>query len=78
MPRYFFDIHDGDDVVLDDTGSDLDDLDAAKGQVMSILPQVALEMLPDRRHREMQAVLRDEAGSALFKATLTFRCASLR
>ena len=77
MPRYYFDIHDGDCLTQDETGLELDSLQAAQDEAVAVLPCIALERMLGRNHWEIAAVIRDAGGCAVFRATLTFDCAFL-
>ena len=72
MPCYFIDFRDGDDVVIDTIGSDVPGFEEARDEAIELLPQVAKDRLPDGEHREFVATVRDEAGTQLYRATLTF------
>lgn len=72
MPRYFFNVHDGRDLV-DTEGSDLSGLDHARQEAV----RTAGELLRDGGHadfwsgEEWQMVVTDERGLEVF--TLTFK-----
>jgi len=44
MPRFFFDILDGDDLVLDDEGVELNSIDRAREEAETTLREVAREL----------------------------------
>ena len=46
MPRFFFDIHDGEDFTPDREGVDLDDLEAAKEEAKKALRDIIWDELP--------------------------------
>jgi hypothetical protein len=58
MPRYFFDIHDGEHFAPDNTGVELEDLRAAKDEAKKALPDIVV-------------VVKDEGGHELLRATLS-------
>ena len=47
MPRFFFDIHDGETFTPDRVGLELDDLAAAKEEAKKTLPEIVKDELPD-------------------------------
>ena len=71
MPRYFFDVDDGDGRTRDIYGLDLDDLAEVRKKAISILPDVAREELPDGDRRVFVCQARDESGTVVFMATLS-------
>ncbi len=71
MPRYFFDINDGERATIDAEGSELDSDEAARAEAIGVLPDLARDMLPDGDRHTFIASVRDEAGRAIFRATLT-------
>ena len=71
MPRFFFDINDGDRETPDREGTVLADAKAARDAAIAILPDLAREELPDGDRRVFVCKLRDEAGTVLFIATLS-------
>ena len=73
VPKFFFDIHDG-ELTTDDVGTDLPDLSAARDQAVTVLPDIARDELPDGDERVFQVVVRDEDGKPVFKATMSLRC----
>ena len=73
MPKFFFDIHDG-ELTTNDVGTDLPDFSAARDQPVAVLPDIARDELPDGDERVFQVVTRDENGRAVFKAILSLRC----
>ena len=56
MPRFFFDIHDGEDFTSDRPGLDLDDLEAAKDEARKALPDIVKDEMPDGDHMEGHVV----------------------
>jgi hypothetical protein len=71
MARYFFDIDDGDRSSLDEDGLELSGPWEARFNAIAVLPDIAREVLPNGRHRELVTTVRDDRGTALFKAKLT-------
>ena len=71
MPRFFIDTDDGDVHVQDDEGFDLEDVEAARREAMTVLPDMARDKLPDGDRRTFVATVRDHAGSVVYSASLT-------
>lgn len=71
MPRYFFDIDDGENQFRDDDGMEMPHLEAAGAEAVRVLPDVAREVLPDGDRRAFVSVVRDETGDVVFRATLS-------
>ena len=69
MPRYFIDTTDGYLYAEDEEGSELPDLQAAGREAVAALPAIAKD-LAGRLTTEVTSIVRDEAGSVLFRATL--------
>lgn len=72
MPRYFFDIHDGERFTPDDTGLEFPDARAARDKAVSALPDIARDLMPDGQKRVFVVAIRDETGTTLFRAALSF------
>jgi hypothetical protein len=70
VPRYFFDIDDGDRLTVDEEGSDCAGPSAARDEALAVLPAIAKDMTPSRDSRTITASVRDERGRTLFRATL--------
>lgn len=71
MPRYFIDTNDGDSFVEDEMGYDLPDAGAARDAAQAALPDMARDKIPDGDGRTFRASVRDEAGTVLYKVTLS-------
>ncbi|WP_267428594.1 hypothetical protein [Methylobacterium sp. GC_Met_2] len=70
MPRYFIDTNDDDTFVEDEEGQILVDAEAARQMAQASLPDMAREKMPDGDGRTFSAVVRDGAGTVIYKATL--------
>jgi hypothetical protein len=70
MPRYFFDTTDTGLSQTDDEGTELADLEAARGEALAMLGGIARDELPDG---DVIVRIRDDAGSILFTASLSLR-----
>jgi len=71
MPRFYFDIDDGERLTTDAEGVVCRDLGSVRDSAISILPDVAREELPDGDRRVFVCKARDEGGAVVFIATLT-------
>jgi hypothetical protein len=70
VPRYFFDVHDGESLP-DKVGVELEDKDAARKQVWDSLPMMAAQRQADGNMAcQLRMDVRDEAGNHLFHAAL--------
>lgn len=70
MPRFFIDTFDHIDVI-DETGTDLPSLDAARDLVQRALAEMIAEEGLRRSSAELRAVVRDETGRRVMAATMT-------
>ena len=77
MPRYFFDIHDGDCFTPDYTGVELESIEAAKDEAKKALPDIVKDELPDGDRRTFVIVVKDEGGHALWRVSLSLAVESL-
>ncbi len=71
MPRFFFDINDGERQDHDDVGQDLPDLEAARKAAINDLPDIARDVLPDGDRRDFVSVVRTESDEVVFRAKLS-------
>lgn len=72
MPRYYFDIRDGESFIQDDDGIDLPDLHKAKEQASRALADMARDAIPRREVYEMAIEVRDEAKKPLLRTMFRF------
>ncbi len=73
MSVFYFDTHDDQHTVRDDTGMELPDLEAARKEAMKLLPDIARDVLPnDGNRRDIIGDIRDETGRLVFTAHLAF------
>jgi len=72
VPRYYFDISDGDVTTTDTEGQEMS-IDEARQEAIGVLPQLAKDVLPDGDTRTFVSYVRDEEGSGIFRAKLTLR-----
>ena len=77
MPRYFFDIRDGDAIAVDEEGLDLPDLRAAEVEAAQSLAHMAKDMPAGAERHDMAIEVRTVNGP-LFKAAFVFAITRLR
>jgi hypothetical protein len=68
MPRYFFDIHDGDQFTPDYVGVELESIQAAKVEAKRTLPDIVKDEMPDGDRRDF-VVVKDEVGHEVLRVT---------
>jgi hypothetical protein len=73
MPRFFFDIDDGDRTYRDDEGLNFSNAKSARDNAVSALPDIARDAMPDEERRDFMVTMRDESGKPIFRASLTLR-----
>ena len=73
MPRYFFDTFNGRDLMRDDMGLELDDLERVRIEAIDALPDLARNELPDGDEHIFAVQVRDEQGRVVYSATLDFK-----
>ena len=71
MPHYFFDIHDGAVFTADETGVDLDGIEAVRRETGAVLSRIANELLHDGKPHEVVIEVKDEAGQRVLVAKLS-------
>jgi len=72
MPRYVFEIHNGEQLTRDEISLDFADEKTLREAAIQLLPKVALDELSDVGEWAMALTVRDMAGRQIFKATLLF------
>ena len=72
MPRFFFDVDDGEHRFEDDEGLELTDDQEARTKAIAVLPDIARAVLPNEDRRAFVSKVRDAAGKTIFMATLSF------
>ena len=73
MPRYFFEIDDGELHTTDEEGLELPDLKAARDEALGVLPEIAQGMPPEGDRQDLTAVVRDESERKVVIATLALK-----
>jgi hypothetical protein len=71
MPRFFFDTFDGNKLVSDEAGLELDSVEIVKAEAQKCLPEMAKDALPDGNHRAFVVNVRDEAGKVMVRMALS-------
>ena len=77
MTSYFFDTRDNDELVEDDIGIELPDLEAVKAEVAKTLAELARDVIPGSLTRILTVEVRDELGPVL-RANMAFEAVVLR
>jgi hypothetical protein len=77
MPRYFFDIHDGDQFTPDYDGIELESIEAAKVEAKRTLPDIVKDEMPDGDRRDFVVLVKDEVGHEIVRVTLSLVVESL-
>lgn len=72
MPRYYFDIRDGDDLYADEEGLDLPDLRSAEVEAATSLAMMARDKLPIADDRHQMAIEVRTPDGPLFRAAFIF------
>jgi hypothetical protein len=72
MPRYFFDLQD-DTVLVDDEGTELAGIDAARRQALAVLGGIAKDELARQHHDWFAINVRDQDGRPVLTASLSVR-----
>lgn len=73
MPRYFFDIYDGQKTFIDDEGQELESVEQVRKEAQSLLPEIAYNEIPrDGDHKFYVVMVRDEHRRQIFSATLNY------
>ncbi|MEQ1950988.1 DUF6894 family protein [Mesorhizobium yinganensis] len=78
MPRYYFDVFDGEFVVRDETGLNVDREEEVAQHAVAALPDMAHDELPDGNERDFWVKVRDEEGTYIFAADLKFKASWLK
>lgn len=69
MPRFYFDLYDG-EVTIDDEGHELSDLDAVRVEVRRTLPVLLQEAVVGLDKAQFRTDVRDESGRRVLTATI--------
>jgi hypothetical protein len=71
MPRFYIDIHDGDDFIPDNQGLDLERTEDAKAEAVNTLPDMARDGLPEGNSRDFVVIVRDETDRPVWRVRLS-------
>lgn len=72
MPRFFFDLVDG-ETLIDDVGTVASDLPGARDEATRILGETVLDDFPgDGACRELLVIVRNEAGDVVLEVSLRY------
>jgi hypothetical protein len=71
VPRFYFDIDDGDRSIDDDEGLVFADIMAARAQAIAVLPEIARDHVGTSDRQDFVSVVRDERGRPVFRAKLS-------
>jgi hypothetical protein len=77
MPRYFFDVYEGEKHTPDHIGLELEDTQAAQQEAIRALPGIAKDCLPDGTQRDFVIEIRDEAKCSILRAKLSLTVVTL-
>jgi hypothetical protein len=71
MPRFYFDVHDGQKATPDTIGVELEDSHTALQEAIRALPGIARDALPDGTQRDFVIEIKDEARRPILRAKLS-------
>ena len=71
MPRYYFDIYDGEQSLADEDGMEVDDVEASKVEVRQVLANLARDIVRKGNHQSFSVNVRDEAGQIVLRGILS-------
>jgi hypothetical protein len=75
MKRYYFDLYNGDGLVLDENGQLFESRQQARAEAVRILHDIASDEMPDRDLVRITIKMRNEAKAQVFEASLTLNAA---
>ncbi|MFI0847783.1 DUF6894 family protein [Mesorhizobium sp. IMUNJ 23232] len=78
MPRYYFDVFDGQALSRDNVGIERDHENNAGEQAVAALREMAHEELIDGIERDFWVKVRDDEGTYIFAADLKFKAGWLK
>jgi hypothetical protein len=71
MPRYYFDVYDGQSHLTDEEGLELDGIESVRVEAIRTLPEIAKDLLPNCDERSIVVAARDESGQTVLMAALS-------
>ena len=72
MPKYFFDTRDGDDLIRDELGLELDGIEDARDEATRGIADLARDALPGAIRRELSVQVRDHVDRDVLRASVWF------
>ncbi len=72
MPRFYFDVREGDNLKRDTDGLELPSIKEARDQASVALATMVKDAMPDGPHLDMAIEVRGEDSRAAFKVQITF------
>lgn len=78
MPKYFFHTRDGENLELDEEGTDLPDEQSAKNAAKELLTAMNIDKLPNGDHMSIAVMVHDANGEEIYVATLDLNAESRR
>jgi hypothetical protein len=72
MPRYYFDLHNGDGPLKDNDGLEIASRDGVAKEVSRILADIARDEMPAQDKNVISLKVRNEAGKVISISSLTF------
>jgi hypothetical protein len=73
MPKYFFDVVNGEGWIRDDEGIELPNSDAMRAEVARIAIDVAKDEIADQNAMAVTVNVRDDTDSRVFSGRLSFK-----
>jgi hypothetical protein len=70
MPRYYFDIDDGDRVIPDAEGTEMATVQEARAKALHMLGDIAKTEMQDDNRSQQRIRIRDESGHAVLTVSL--------
>ena len=70
--RYFFDVHNGNELTRDEVGMELEGINQARDEAAEALAEVASGASRDPNPRDFSIEVRDELGQPILKAEISF------
>jgi hypothetical protein len=77
MPRFYFDIRDGESLVVDEVGLEFPTVNEARDDASRTLGQMMKEAMPDGQHHDVAVEVRGDDKRPLFRVQITFEVHSL-
>jgi hypothetical protein len=71
LPRFYFDVLDGDGFIRDDTGFQLVSLDVAEDEAIRATAEIGRDSLPKRLSPEICVRVRDEHGHSVLSVAVS-------